>query len=445
MFTNTTCAGPIGAWRRPVAAGLLLAILAGCGGGGGGSPTATTPVDPGPGPGVTDPGPSVPMVAGSVTVPNDAAIDPTLAFRAVPAPAAPGFQVTVTAPDSPVIVWNRHNGPRADLAPDDLDAMARRAGNLWTRRLTDGGVYPLKFPVELYIGRPSAMHCSQGGIACAGAPGGSLSTPNARIELTDGYLERVGTHNGATTRTTLKTLVHEVGHALNYLDPQTNHGHAACTTNTAQVMCPVVTTSRPTAPAEADFAGLRYWTVSPASSATDHQDFGLWASVPGASGLDGFGITVRRTLSVDESVSHFRPAADALTDTITAAAEVRGTAGAGPAAGFGTATWAGIFLGADSERFEPVTGDAVLTADLANLAAINLALSALTRTDGTGATHPLAAIGYELERHGNAWIDADSRADARFYAADGDPAGAAAGVVSDAGRSLIGAWGAERK
>ena len=110
----------------------------------------------------------------------------------------------------------------------------------------------------------------------------------------------------------------------------------------------------------------------------------------------------------------------------------------------GTATWSGIFLGADTGRFEPVTGDATLTAQLDDLATIDLALSGLQRTDSAGAAHPLAAIGYELERHDDAWIDAGGRADANFYAVAADPAGAAAGVVNDGVHELIGAWGGIR-
>ena len=424
---------------------MSIALLAACGGGsGGGSPTAM-PVDPGgPDPAPVEPMPATPMVAGVITTTNDTAIDPTLAFRAVQAPAATGFGVTVTVPDSPVIVFNRHDGPRADLAPDDLDPMMRRAAHLWTRRLTDGGTWP----VVAYLG---GNPCHLPRAACAGTAGDDGNQPHAFIRLPDSFLERVGTSNGLTTRITFGTLGHETGHALGYRDVHTGHGHAACTDHTEQLMCPIGTAHSPIAPTEADFAGLREgrrmtsWTVSPASSATDHQDFGLWATVPEASGLNGFGITVRRTLSIDEGGSRFGPAAGAITDTITAAVEVRGTPTAGPENGLGTATWSGIFLGADTGRFEPVTGDAMLTADLEDLTAIDLALSALERTDSSGATHPLAAIAYELQRHDDAWIDADGRADARFYGASGDPAGAAAGIVSDDRHELMGAWGAIRE
>ena len=442
MYPHTLRDGPIGAWRRPIAAALLLSALTACGGGGSSSPTASMPAEPAT---PVDPGPSVPTVAGTVTAPNDAAIDPTLAFRAVQQPQAAGFEVTVTAPDSPVIVWNRHDGPRADLAPDDLDAMARRAGHLWTRRLTDGGT----FPIELYVGFPQAEQCGDNRAACAGCPGFSSFTPNAVISLPDRFLELSGTHDDKMTVADAKVVVHEVGHALSYRDPATNGGHAACATGSEQVMCGRHTSNRPIAPTEADFAGLvdgytRNWTVSPAASATDHQDFGMWAAVPGAAGLDGLGINVRRTLAVDDGVSTRRPATEALTDTIAIHAEVRGTATAGPAGGLGTATWSGIFLGADSHRFEPVTGDATLTADLADLETMDLALSGLARTDAAGQAHPLAAIGYDLERHGSTWIDGAGRADARFYEAGSDPAGAAAGIVSDAGRDLVGAWGGRR-
>ena len=52
------------------------------------------------------PAPQVPEVLGTLSIPNDMAIDPTLAVRAIDAPAAAGFDVTVTAPDAPVIVFS---------------------------------------------------------------------------------------------------------------------------------------------------------------------------------------------------------------------------------------------------------------------------------------------------------------------------------------------------
>ena len=374
---------PIHSTAAAAATLTILAMLAACGGGGGGSPTLSgMPGDP---PTMTpDPAPAVPTVASTVTVTNGAAIDPTLAFRALQAqpPAADGFEVTVTAPATPVIVFDRHDGPRADLAPDDLDAMMRRAAHLWTRRLTDGGTWP----VRLHVGHPQAEQCPGATTACAGTAGDSSYHPDADVALPDGFLTRGGMEISGQY---MNVLVHEVGHALGYRDIHTGHTHADCVTNLEQVMCGRHNANRPLAPTEADFAGLAdgergvSWTVTPAAAATDHQDFGTWAAVPGSSGLDRFGVSVRRTLSVDESVSHHRPAAEALADTITIEAEVRGSPSAGPAAGLGTATWTGIFLGADTGRFEPVTGDATLTADLADLAAIDLALSALERTDGT--------------------------------------------------------------
>ena len=57
MYPHTLRDGAIGAWRRPIAAALLLAIITGCGGGGGSSPTAMTPVDTGGGNGTNMPDP----------------------------------------------------------------------------------------------------------------------------------------------------------------------------------------------------------------------------------------------------------------------------------------------------------------------------------------------------------------------------------------------------
>ena len=108
------------------------------------------------------------------------------------------------------------------------------------------------------------------------------------------------------------------------------------------------------------------------------------------------------------------------------------------------ATWSGILPGADSARLGPGAGDATLTAEPDALASIGLALSRLERTSAAGLGHPPAAIGYGLERHGNAWIDAAGRADALFHETESEPAGAVAGSVSDATRDLIGARGGAR-
>lgn len=443
MYPDTAHTKLSSACRQALAATLLLAVLAGCGGGGGSSPTAM-PIDSdgsSPPPAV-EPMPVTPAVASTLTATNAEAIDPTLAFRAVELPTEPGFTVTKTAPASPVVVFNRHDGPAADLAPDDLDAMMRRAAHLWTRRLTDGGTYP----VELYVGFPQAEQCGVRGAACSAGQGDAVDiTPNALVRLPDDFLELSSTESGETPVAAFKIFAHELGHALSYRDPVTNLFHAACTTEQNQLMCE---RPGPITPAEADFAGLVNWTVTPAVSASSYQHFGLWATLPGTPRLEGFGITVRRTLSADEDMAAFQfrlaAATDALSDTIAITAEVRGAPGSGPAASLGTATWSGIFLGAGSARFEPVTGNATLSADLAQLDTIGLALTGLERTNSAGTAHPLASAAYELERHGNAWIDRQGRADARFYATGEDPAGAAAGVVNDETRSLIGAWGGTR-
>ena len=425
----------------------ILCVLAACGGGGGGSLTAQVPDDPGTGqpPMVTEPmPPAMPTVNDGVTVANDAAIDPTLAFRAVRVPTAEGFDVTVTAPQNPVTVFTRHDRPGSPTPPTDLDAMAARAALLWTRRLTDNGPQPFDprpnrdtHPVTLQVGATCLS-----GIACATIPSGNRPGPSG-IKLTNQFLTERTAPNNKLSITHFKTLVHEVGHTLRYRDPITGGGHADC--SSTQIMCGHAGFHRVVSPTAADFAGLYTWTVGP--DLGDHQSFGLWAVAPTSSALDGFGVTVTRALSVAANARTApltTPAEDYITDTIRIEADVRGTPTSGPATGMGTATWSGVFLGADAGRFEPVTGDATLTADLEDLTTISLSLSDLLRIDGGGATHPLAAIDYELERHGNAWIDAHGRADARFYTAGADPAGAAAGLVSDDTRELIGAWGATR-
>lgn len=418
---------------HPLAILTALTVLAACGGGGGGSPTAgMTPIEP------IDPTPmpTTPAVDGTVSVANTAAIDPTAAFRAVDVPTMDGFDVEASAPQSPVLVitdWERH--PDSPPLPVDFEAMLARAAHLWTRRITDGGTHE----ITLHTGHPRGSICN-GGIACGGWH------PHSGIGLTDEYLNASVDSDGRIRLRPFRVLVHEMGHTLAYRDPVTRTGHGDCASHREQVMCAVNVPGSPTEPNEADFDGIRWrWTVG--APVGDHQDFGMWATVPDVSKLDGFGVSLSRTVTVHENATEY------ITDTIRLEAEVQGASSAGPAAGLGTATWSGIFLGADTSRFEPVTGDATLTADLEDLATIDLTLSGLKRTNGSGATHPLAAIAYELERHGNAWIDADGRADGRFYAdsmepaaaADSmDPAAAAAGIVSDAGRELAGAWGGIR-
>ncbi len=428
MFTRTPSSRGIS--RGIVPAGgsaafpavLFAALLAGtllsaCGGGsGGGAAPRVAPVAP-----------SVPQVASEFTAANRAAIDPTLAFRTVRLPpAASGFNVTRTAPNHPVPVIRRIDYPGTDPGqiPADLDAMTARAALLWTRRLIDGGIHA----IELRVG--DTGECAASDYACA---------RTGRIVLPGRFLEDAIDDQRPGNRLEnwhFGILLHEVGHTLSYLDPQTGTGHAAC--QGTQLMCPA-SSFRSLVPAEADFAGLHRWTLGPAVE--DHQKFGLWAEPMEDGGLDGFGVTMTRTLISERRGT---AAADSITDTIAITPGVAGTPGPGPDPGLGTATWSGTFLGAQSALFQPVTGRATLTADLADLAEIDLMLSDLSRTDSAGATHPIAAVGYDLVRHDGAWVDAGRRANARFYATAGDPAGAAAGIVNDAGRDLVGAWGARR-
>ena len=447
-------AAPVGALLT--CASIILAACGGGSGGGGGSPTTQTPDDPGTSqpPMVTEPlPPATPVVDGSVTVANAAAIDPTLSFRAVRAPAADGFTVTKTVPDSPVTVFTRHDHPDSPTPPADLDAMAARAALLWTRRLTglSGSMatnpyyWPPKltengtYHVDILVGDPRPDNCS-GHAACAAIPGPYANNrflDHPRIKLPARFLTEGANAQGNLKFSHFKTIVHEVGHTLHYIDPDTGTGHPDCGTHTEQIMCPSQFAESPSTPTEADFDGIRHaWTVGPD---TDYQDFGLWASVSGSSDLKGFGVTLRRTVNVNNP-------ARSISDTMVLAANIEGSPSTGPSTGIGTATWSGIFLGANTDRFEPVTGDATLTGDLENLASIDLALSNLGRTDSSGVVHPLANIPYEyeLQRHGNAWVDADGRADASFYQTDTDPAGAAGGIVNDGNRDLVGAWGATR-
>ena len=59
-----------------------------------------------------------------------------------------------------------------------------------------------------------------------------------------------------------------------------------------------------------------------------------------------------------------------------------------------------MFLGADTEHTEPVTGTATLTADLAALAELGLALTELARTGPAGGRTTLDPLDYQLVRDG---------------------------------------------
>ena len=458
------------------ASAALLLLLAACtGGGGGGSPTVSQAIVPDP-PVVPDPpsepvAPSVPTDqnpdADDPVMPgppdgqpppanafaNPLAVDPTASFRSIVLPAHREFQTAAEAPDTPVTVLYPAVGADAPTAPSDLLPMTHRAAHLWTRRMAVSGTHH----VDLLIGSgPGQDPCSSRPVAACGLHGGILmaqllvpdadldpaAVPNARIELPDDFLTSRTTGTGQLSLFDFGVLVHEFGHTFNYRD---EHGrrHPDCAGPSTQIMCPHGP-AKNVLPDDADFAGLR---VVPTTGPTDHQDFGLWAAAPGVSGLDRFGVRVTRTVTVTNRTPArvSRAAASYITDTIAIQPHVDGTPSAGPAAGLGTATWSGLVLGAHTTMFQPVTGTATLTADLADLSSLDLALTALERTDGDGGRHALAPARYDLQRRDDTWTSADGTADARFYASGADAAGAAAGTVHDPdGAHLIGAWGAVR-
>ena len=409
-------------------AALFAALLAGtllsaCGGGGNGGGGNIKPLP-------------TPSVAGSISATNTTAIDPTLAFRALDevalSTAASGFTVEKTVPEHPApVIRIDPSGTYAGRIPDDLEAMTARAVLLWTRRLTNGGSHR----IDLEVGDPDG-DCQPAHLACAEYEG-----DRGVIALPDKFFDR--SSGSRLTNYQFGIILHEVGHTLSYRDPR-GEVHPQCRSGSTQLMCPEIARFQSLEPTEADFSGLRHkWAVG--SPAGDHQEFGLWAQPVEDSGLEGFGVTLTRTLASSLQGIQTAAAAGSITDTIRIVPRVDGTPGPGPAPGLGTATWSGTFLGAQSRLFQPVTGDATLTANLANLSKIDLGLSGLFRTDAGGRRHQLSRADYELDRHGNTWVDAARRADARFYAAGGDSAGSAAGIVNDTGRSLVGAWGARRR
>ena len=286
-------------------------------------------------------------------------------------------------------------------------------------------------PVELIINHPD-WTCGGLSDGCAADRDGTPVGHPASITLAPSvFAPRINPGN-VTSAATLRLTLNEVGHALG-----ADEEHC----NTLNIMCkPILHGIGPLEPTGRDLARIDDWTSIPYS---DHQTFGLWAAPAGGGGaLTRFGIDVRRTLGNPDPDPWI--AADMLDDELQYRAVVDGTPGRGPAPGTGTATWQGLFLGADTAHAEPVTGTATLTADLAALAQLGLVLTELARTGPAGSRTALANATYSLQRgSGDIWTDTGGRADARFYDGAGDSRAAlAAGRVSDDGRALVGAWGA---
>ena len=378
---------------------------------------------------------------------NPSAVDPTASFRSLSLPAHPDFTIAADVPDTPVTVIRRRDDADSVAAPADLLLMTYRAAHFWTRHLDIADADGDTHNVLLIVGATCSSNPTF--LACAGSGADGLFASPFRgaphnfvtnAVLSNRFLED---SPGQVTAIGFSTLVHELGHTLRYTDPR-GDTHADCSAGADQIMCGHrrVYPDSPITPTPADLAGIGL----PAAPAPDHQDFGLWAEASGVDGLDRFGVVLTRTLSIAApgKIDFHAPVADAITDAIAIDAYVDGTPSSGPHTAAGTATWSGIVLGAHTTRFDPVTGDATLTADLADLDTMGLALTALRRTGPDGTAHGLPGLDYTLEREGNTWSAPGGTATADFHADGADPAAAAAGLVHDPDRRLIGAWGGVR-
>ena len=250
-----------------------------------------------------------------------------------------------------------------------------------------------------------------------------------------------------TTTGVYNILAHEFGHILNHRDPSRlpdKPWHSLCAVG--GMMCAGVT--KRMIPTEHDFKNIRHrYDVTDASKASDHESFGIWATLPGEARLGGFGVEVTRTLVVDPTSDELSdPASDYIEDTLGIAARVYGTMSDGPPDGLrGTATWNGDLIAVDTSRRHPVLGDAQLTMELSRRDSMRADFRGLHRTDGEGMRHPEPDLGYDLTQQGKTWVDASDSVAAGFYAVGSDPAGAVAGTLDDRDRALIGAFGALRE
>ena len=414
-------------------------LLFGCGGGGGGGSAQRS----------TETMPTVKVPRDSATFENPDALDPLPSFRAVSLPASSRFDYQREVPSSvPALKITRDTAPGSDVL-SDLTPMMHRAAKLWTRRIqglrSPGGNHERNPHVEPgtdgrieldFIVGYEQLGCPQI-IACA-------SHNDSTIWLTPVYFTRYP-HAGKVTIGRFRILGHEFGHIVDHLDPITGGVHSDCADGPS-IMCEPWRPKNPVGPSERAFDGIRHhYDVGPD---TDHEQFGIWAVVPGGdSSLERFGVQVTRTLKVADAADidiWNRPAADFIRDQVLIETIVQGTASSGPQPGMGTAAWSGDLIAVDTIRFQPVLGSADLSMDLANVESLDASFTGLYRTDDDGMTHKVPDLDYALMKTGTTWTDSRGAVAASFYAVGEDSAGAVAGKLDESRRNLMGAFGALR-
>jgi len=440
---------------------VVLLLISACGGGGGGGSSS----------GSMPPVVQVPTPSSKETFENTRAIDPLPSFKAVQLPAFNYFDYRKEVDDSPIpdFVW--YNAPDVELQ-DDYVPMTHRAFKLWSRRI-DQVIYNSNHPTghlepgENGVARVHILsgydqpHCGGGqGWACGSHYGTDLSNPVDRPGASNTpatiyapiFFERTTTNDGQLTADGFRIIVHEFGHMFDHQGIGVAEGetHTDCSsTGMVGVMCHEYD-GAPITVTEQDFDGItHHYSLKEPS---DHEVFGIWASVRNQnSNLNEFGVRVTRTLSVNNVLAPNRnqPMSSLIEDRIRIETMIDGTASTDITypVNTGTASWNGDLIAVDTQRFEPVLGDATLTMDLSNTDLLQARFtldSTRYHNDGSISVTDSLPFGYTLMRSGDTWLDEQGRVDASFYAIGNDDTAAVAGRLDDESINLIGAFGGIR-
>lgn len=446
-------------------AGLVLLLLAGCGGN---SPSRAPEAPP----------PAFPTTSGdvaralawrgspiepSIAYINDVAVEPGVHWVGADFKVTIG-STTVTGAETerfiPLVSFRYHGDARRQLgyaAREEFEATVRRAFKVWTRYLESdrfGNPYG-----EFIIEVGASCGSDPNTIACAHAGGvlefPTMYIPNSTVQLVQ----------GGVSISVFGVLAHEIGHMLGYDDNRYLPGiqpHAP--SYSGQLMAPHLGDSKTVTPQYNDLVGVGgFYRYATDPAASDH--FGWWAEPSDEnknnSNLGRFGVKVMRTLVVDDDLDGIAVAqgieADALvSDFIKVAAFVDGIpTPANHLSLRGSARWDGVLIAVDTRTFQPVAGAAALVANFNASTSIRAAFNNLIAYDGlTGeyADWREDSLAYTLRpvRGSDVWSDGKS-IDARFFAkrasttAPVDNAGLVAGRLNDTRVDITGAYAAGRE
>ena len=232
----------------------------------------------------------------------------------------------------------------------------RRAAKLWTRRIeglrSPGGDHQ-SFPhvepgvdgrieLDFIVGYENCGACSNHfGDPRLRPSNRANDGDNPVISVASRFLTEEWARDGQLAIGAFRVLAHEFGHIVDHRDPESddyrsNH-HSDCSGGPS-IMCEGWGDDVPAVPSERDFDAIRHHYEM--RSHVDHEQFGIWAEVPGGdSNLKSFGVQVTRTLTVEDATDIWdAPVADFIRDQVLIETMVRGTASSGPQPGIGTAT-----------------------------------------------------------------------------------------------------------